>query len=216
LILFSRAPSKENEGGIMTKQFFLATIIALSSVLGSSATAQGPPSDSPGSSPKARALEDKYRSDEIERVRREAEVREYRPSARFPQIKEDFERIQIINSEQLQVRASTPRLDFERIAKAATEIRTRATRLKSDLFPSASKEPKKQVDRTNQARDDLKFLLAELDKAIIIFVHNPIFENTKVVNPQDSTRAERELWNIINLSERTRKRAERRDVRQKT
>jgi hypothetical protein len=200
----------------MSKQLFLATIIALSSVLGSSATAQGPPSDSPVTSPKDKALEDKYRSDEIERVRREAETPEYRPSARFPQIKQDFEQIQIINSEQLQVSASNSRLDFERIAEAAAEIKMRATRLKSDLFPSASKERKKQIDRPIQARDDLKFLLTELDKAIIIFVHNPIFENTKVVNPQDSTRAERELWNIINLSERTRKRAERRDVRQKT
>ncbi len=197
----------------MRKQLFLATIIALSPLLVSSATAQTVPSDSPGSSPKDRSLEDKYRSDEIERVRREAETREYHPSLRFPEIKKDFERIQIINSEQLQTSASRPRYDFERIAKAATEIRTRATRLKSNLFPIASKGLDKQSDRSNSKRDDLKFLLHELDRAIIIFVHNPMFENTRVVNQQDSARAERGLWDIIDLSERTRKRAQRKDVK---
>jgi hypothetical protein len=211
LIFFQRLQTKE--GRIVTKQLFLATIIALSPVIGSSATAQTPPSDSPGASPKDRALEDKYRSDEIERVRREAESREYQPSLRFPQIKDDFERIQIINSEQLQASASKPNYDFERIAKAATEIRTRATRLKSNLFPMASREFDKQSNRPKSARDDLKFLLSELDRAIVVFVHNPIFENTKVVNPQDSARAERGLWDIINLSERTRKRAHRKDVK---
>jgi hypothetical protein len=192
----------------MSKKLFLGAIVVLLSALGSFANAQGPPSDSPGTSPKDRSIEDKYRSDEIERVKREAETPEYRVAARFPQIKQDFERIQLINSERLQVSVSGSKSDYRRIAEAAAEIRTRATRLKSDLFPSASREGKKQIDQPGEARDDLKFLMTELDKAIIKFVHNPMFQNIKVVNPQDSTRAERELRKIIEFAERTRKKAD--------
>jgi len=195
----------------MTKQLFLMTILALTSTLWSSANAQFPPSGAGTGGRKDKAIEDKYRSDEIERVRREAATPKYRPAARFPQIKQDFERIQI-NNELLQVTASDARLDYERISKGAADIRKRATRLKSNLFPSPSKKGRKQTGQQTEAREDLKFLLTELDKAIITFVHNPIFENTKVVNPQDSERAARELEKIINLSARTRKKAERRNT----
>jgi hypothetical protein len=191
----------------MSKQFFLATLIALSSALGSSATAQVAPSDSPGASPKDKALEDKYRSDEIERVRRGAETREHLPTARFPQIKEDFERIQLINSELIKGTASNARIDYERISEASGEIRKRATRLKSNLFPSASTKRTKQNEAQTEEPLDLKSLLSELDKAITSFVHDPLFANIRIVSPQDSTRAERELEKIINLSARTRKKA---------
>ncbi|HZE70206.1 MAG TPA: hypothetical protein VE135_11860 [Pyrinomonadaceae bacterium] len=193
----------------MTKRLLLITIIALSSALGSSATAQGPPSDSPGASPKDKALEDKYRSDEIERVRREANAPEYNPStARFPQIKEDFERIQRINIDVLQANEHDARLDYGRISEAAGEIKRRATRLKSNLFPPAAKGSKKQSEQQWEDRQDLKLLLTELDKAINRFVHNPIFANTRLVNPQDSARAERDLEKIINLSGKTEKKVE--------
>jgi hypothetical protein len=190
----------------MTKQLFLTTIVALASALWSSANAQLPPGVGTGGR-RDKSIEDKYRSDEMERVRREAYRREDRRVARFPQIKEDFERIQIINSELLQVTAPDARLDYERIAKGAVEIKNRATRLKSNLFPSASGARVKQIEQQSEERQDLKSLLTELDKTITSFAHNPMFENTRVVNPQDSTRAERELEKIINLSVRARKKS---------
>jgi hypothetical protein len=127
-----------------------------------------------------------------------------RPAARFPQIKEDFERIQLINSNVLQPIASARGFDYGRISEATGEIKKRATRLKSNLFPSESKIQAKQSEEQTKLRQDLKSLLTELDKAIISFVHNPIFQNTRVVDPQDSERAEKELEKIINLSARTR------------
>jgi hypothetical protein len=195
----------------MTKKFFLMTIVALASAMWSSANAQLPVGVGTGGR-RDKSIEDKYRSDEMERVRRETATPKYRPEARFPKIKEDFERIQIINSELVQLTTSDARLDYERIKEAAAEITKRATRLKSNLFPLASDERRKQIGKQTEARENLKFLLTELDKAIITFVHNPIFENTKVVNPQDSTRAERELQQIIDLGARTRKKAERKKI----
>jgi hypothetical protein len=196
-----------SEVGSMTRQLFLTTIVVLASALWSSANAQLPPGVGTGGR-MDKSIEDKYRSDEMERVRREAVKPVDRPGTHFPQIKEDFERIQLINGD-LRASNSNAGLDHERVKESAAEIRKRATRLKSNLFPSASKEATQQVDPQTEARQDLKFLLSELDKAITNFVHNPMFENTKVVNPQDSSRAERELQKIIYLSGRTRKKAER-------
>ena len=190
----------------MSKQLFLTTILTLASALWSSANAQLPAGVGTGGR-RDKSIEDKYRSDEMERVRREAHTPSYRPTTRFPEIKEDFERIQVINGELLEVTNSNSGLNYERISEAAGEIMKRATRLKSNLFPSVSKERGKKIAPQSEAREDLKSLLAALDRAILDFVHNPIFENTKVVNPKDSTRAERDLQQIINLSGRTRKKA---------
>jgi hypothetical protein len=195
----------------MTKQLFLTTIVALASALWSSANAQLPPGVGTGGR-RDKSIEDKYRSDEMERVRREANTPNYRPTTRFPEIKEDFERIQVINSELFIVTTSDAGLDYKRVSEAAAEITKRATRLKSNLFPSASKERGKQIGQQSEVREDLKSLLTGLDRAILDFVHNPMFVNTKVVNPQDSSRAERELQKIINLSVRTRKKAVRRNT----
>lgn len=192
----------------MIKQFFLATIIAFTSGAWSSATAQRPISDASGASPKDKSFEDKFRSDEFERVRREADRLEERRTARFPQIKQDFERIQQISSELLQSSSSNAQLAYLRISEGAEDIRRRAARLKSNLFPSASKDRTKQGKPRREEPQDLKSLVIALDKSITRFVHNPIFENIKVVDPQDSTGAERELEEIIKLSASTIKKAD--------
>ena len=165
----------------------------------------------PTASPKDKSIEDKFRSDEIERVRRSAvsdAAGKERHTTRFPQIKEDFERIQLINSDVLQANPFDRGLDYRSISKAAAEIKKRATRLKVNLFPSQSKAEESQIAQQTKEPQDLRSLLTELDKAISSFVHNPIFENTKVVNPEDSMRAERDLEKIIKLSAKTKKKVE--------
>ena len=191
-----------------SKWLFLVILVASSAFLSSSrAQAQR----SPTVSPKDKSIEDKFRSDEIERIRRSAISavnRNDRPATRFPQIKEDFERIQLINSDVLQANTFDKVLDYRSISKAAAEIKKRATRLKFNLFPSESKAEERQIAQQTKEPQDLRSLLTELDKAISSFVHNPIFENTKVVNPEDSMRAERDLEKIIKLSAKTKKKVE--------
>lgn len=191
----------------MTKEIFLVTIVVLASSLWSSANAQLPPSGVGSGSRKDKSIEDKYRSDEMERVRRESVRPADRPTTRFPQIKEDFERIQVISSDLLQANNSNAGLDYHRISDATAEIRKRATRLKSNLFPVASKDGTKQIEQQWEERQDLKSLLTQLDEAIRRFVHNPMFENTRLVNPNDSEKAERELEKVIKLSANARKRS---------
>lgn len=190
----------------MIRLLFFLTILALASPSWSSADAQVPQGVGSGDR-KDKSIEDKFRSDEMERVRRAGHTRGTPMVTRFPEIKEDFERIQVINSDVLQTFPSDAAYDYERLSAAAAEINKRAIRLKSNLFPSELKARAEQGGQESKEQQDLKSLLNELDATITRFVHNPVFENTRVVNPQDSERAKKELQNTINLSARIRKRA---------
>ncbi|HET6647043.1 MAG TPA: hypothetical protein VFH01_06920 [Pyrinomonadaceae bacterium] len=192
----------------MTNHLFAVIIVIFSSVLSLSSTPQVPGQGIRTGSPKDRSIEDKYRADEIERVRREAVKPQQRyQTTRFPQIKEDFERIQLINSDVLQAISLKAEPDYRRLSEAAAEVKKRATRLRTNLFPSESRVESKQSEPRLKGPENLKALLNELDKAITTFVHNPMFENTRVVNEEDSKKAQEDLEKIIDLSARTRKRA---------
>lgn len=192
----------------MTNHLFAVIIVIFSSVLSLSSTSQVPGQGIRTGSPKDRSIEDKYRADEIERVRREAVKPQQRyQTTRFPQIKEDFERIQLINSDVLQAISLKAEPDYRRLSEAAAEVKKRATRLRSNLFPSEFRVESKQSEPRLKGPENLKALLNELDKAITTFVHNPMFENTRVVNEEDSKKAQEDLEKIIDLSARTRKRA---------
>ena len=183
----------------MSKLFFLAAVFAVALIQPSPAIAQGSPPPGAGD----RNMKDesdalKGRSNELERVRRDATKREDSPAPSFPQIKEDFERIQVINSDILQANAPGAEPDYKLVSEGAAELKKRATRLRTNLFPSDSKDRPKVKD--TEEPQDFKSLLAELDGAISSFVHSPIFQNTKVADQRDSAQAEHDLERVIKLS----------------
>ena len=91
--------------------------------------------------------------------------------------------------------------DYQVISESAAEIKKRAIRLKSNLFPPESGKKSKEAKSAPEDQE-LKSLLTLLDNSIASFTHSPIFQNAKVVNPEDSTNAQKELENIIKLSTR--------------
>jgi hypothetical protein len=161
----------------------------------------------------------KGRSNEMERVKRDAEKPEKKSNApekksnaeeTFTQIKEDFEQIQLVNSNVLQAAPAGVAPDYGHVSEAAAEIKKRAARLKTNLFGAESeKQPKQKEEKGEKAQPDLKSLLSALDVAVSDFTHSPIFQNTKVVNPEDSTKARSSLEEIIKLSTRIWKETER-------
>ncbi|MBC7931495.1 MAG: hypothetical protein H7Z38_13105 [Rubrivivax sp.] len=187
----------------MIRRLLLAAVAVVAATSLSPALAQGPPPGGPDKNMKGEMDGVRERSGEIERVKRDAEKPDKKsekpPDDKFPQIKEDFERIQIINSDVLQA-VGTP--DYGRLSEAAEEVRKRAARLKSNLF--APESEKKSKGEVGEARDqpELKSLLSALDDALARFVGSPIFQNTKVVNPQDSAKARLDLDEVIKLSTR--------------
>ena len=203
----------------MTKQLFLAAVLVLTPAVLSPAVAQdhGPPAGGSDKNLKDSVSDVKNRSIEMERVERDAkkgesrardEKRESPASPNFEQIKEDFERIQIINGDVLQAPATVAKPDYERISDSAAEIQKRATRLKSNLFPPKSKKQSKKIEPGPEDQE-LKSLLTMLDKSISSFTQNSMFQNSKVVTSQDSTDAEKELDAVITISGRITSEAER-------
>ncbi len=191
----------------MKTRLLLAAVVLVLPGLFSSASAQdhGPPAGGSDKNLRDSTSDVKGRSNEIERVKRDLEKPETPETPETPthpsfsEIKEDFERIRIINSDVLQVNAPSGAPSFERISEAAAEIKKRAIRLRSNLF--ALKSPKQSKETGPGTEDhELKSLLAVLDEAITKFTQSPIFQNTKVANAEDSKKAQTELERIMKLS----------------
>ena len=160
----------------------------------------------------------KDRSMELERIKREADkpVRKDDPTdtARFEEIKEDFENIQRLQDEVLKAYRISKEVEVKTIAANAEEINKRATRLSSNLFPpppdekkssKKSKEAQKEVPKEELAPveplpQDLKSLIVEQDNTLAKFVANPMFTNPTVANVNDQAVARADLQKVIRIS----------------
>jgi hypothetical protein len=131
------------------------------------------------------------------------------PTRRPPveQIDEDFTRIQVVNNALAQALASGEELDLKLVAQAAAEIRKRAGRLKENLILPENVEGRPKAAGVIEP-GQLKESLVALDRLIVSFVSNPGFRSVKVVDPQWSAAARRDLEEIIELSGRLRKSCE--------
>jgi hypothetical protein len=128
----------------------------------------------------------------------------------MPQIREDFSRMQVVNNQMLQAAFAAVRLDRKNILDATAEIRKRAGRLKTNLKLPAP-EGSGEMTEASALPDDraLKESLLRLDRSIMSFVTNPLFQQTKVLDANLSTKASRDLEDIIELSRAIRKGVER-------
>lgn len=189
----------------MKKHLFLPIVIAVLTTLPVVAQDHGPPAGGSDKNLKDSTSDVKGRSNEIERVKRDLEKPESETATGaappgFSQIKEDFERIQIINSDVLQVNAPSGIPAYERIAEAAVEMEKRALRLRTNLFPPPKSEKQSKEKPPSPADQELKALLPALDKAIADFTHSSIFQNTGVAHAEDVATAQKELEKVIKLS----------------
>lgn len=198
----------------MTKlQLILAisAILVLSSMVGAQTT-PGPPAGGSDRNLRDSGSDLKMRSNELERMKRDAEKPESRtnPSPNFLEIKEDFEGLQKVNGE-VQVSGASATPNYELISKGVAEINKRATRLKGNLFPSPPGKKPKENKPANQQQElkenkpasqqqEIKPLLIALDNSIVRFVQSPMFQNVKLVNSDDSKKAQEELDKVIKLS----------------
>lgn len=123
------------------------------------------------------------------------------------QINEDFTRLQVVNNALAKSLAVGGELDFKAVAQAASEIKKRAGRLRENLILPAPAEDRPKSSSGIEP-GQLKAALAELDRLVFSFVHNPGFRSVKVVDAQWSAQARSDLEGIIELSGRVRKSSE--------
>ena len=123
------------------------------------------------------------------------------------QIKEDFLRIQIVNDE-LQRAARSTALDLKLTGKSTSQIGSCARRLRENLaLPEIEKAP--NIDPNSEmSMEQLRQSLAALSTAIKEFVENPVFEKAGVIDAKLSTKARRDLEQIIAVSKQAKRASE--------
>ena len=90
-------------------------------------------------------------------------------------------------------------IDYDRTSAAIAQINTKATRLKNNLALPNPKDVKKK-DLTVSGVKEFKAALLLMDRSIMSFVTNPIFQKPNVMEVEPATRASQDLADIITLS----------------
>jgi DNA uptake protein ComE-like DNA-binding protein len=215
------------------KNLLVLMALVCSTAIGSNIYAQQVPP--PGAGDKdLRDTDVKRRSIEMERIDRDARKPSQSPQARatraaavkaedklaakYAEIKTDYEQIQMSQDAIIKAYQSTGKIDFAQIGKSALEIKSSATRLKSNLFPALPVESadgqtqvKKEeetgisemsvkMEKDRKSAKGVRDLIVDLDNAVGSFATSPMFQNLRVVDAAVSAKAKLDLEKIIELS----------------
>ena len=178
--------------------------------------AQGPVVSAPRVDPAVERIRDEQRRQMALRSggRRseDAHADEKAVKAAAEQLNEDFKRVQVIRNELARAVTSGNALDFKHVSEEAGEVRKRSLRMQTYLALRKEGGDEKQHEETGadaldekQLRDSLVRLCHRIDS----FVANPRFKSPEVVNVDASTKAARDLREIIALSRQIKGGAER-------
>ena len=134
------------------------------------------------------------------------------PTAILNEVNEDLHRLQALNEEIAPAASATPAAqpDYKHVLDLTAEVKKRALRLKTDLaLPQTAKEEKRN-DLKEADNGQLQPGLTMLGKLLEGFLHNPIFSGGDVgaLDPHLTAQAKRDLDDIIALSEKLRKTAD--------
>lgn len=175
----------------------LLTILAFAEVTRS----QTPSSNYPGPAAREnnRSMDEYDRT--INRMKNDAKAVNERRRNLFPQINEDFQRIQVVHNEIVRMLQPDKALDYDRLAELTDDMKKRSVRLRENL---ALPEPEKtDAQRTrSEAIDDsqIKKTIGELHDLVVSFVANPIFKNLGVVDAKVIDAASKNLNDLIDTS----------------
>ena len=126
------------------------------------------------------------------------------------QMREDFKIIQIRRNNLVRQLLSEKPFDYKFIAAETEEINRRASRLKTHLLREIPEGEKKEEKKEVEIADaQMKDALLTMVKRIDSFTENPVFKVPDVVDIQQTAKADRDLRQIILLSEGIRKTADR-------
>src|SRR5688572_9029084 len=133
--------------------------------------------------------------------------RRIRPS--YQEVAEDFKQLQLRNYNLFQAAGRGAPLDYARIRSEAAEVKRRALRLKESLLlPELNDELEPEAGAEISSPEGLKSAAASLNSVVNSFVWNPVFQSPGVIDLEKSSKAGRDLEEIIRLSEQIRRRAE--------
>ena len=130
-----------------------------------------------------------------------------RSQATVAQVKEDFKHLQTIYNQLVGALTAKKPLDHAFVSESLAGINECSTRLKNNLaLPQAEDKIKEKSPSTEEPQ--LQTSLTILLNHISSFVTNPIFQSSGVLDVELSTKASRDLQEIIHHSNTIRKRTE--------
>ena len=180
------------------------TILTLANLSkGQSSTASFPgPSIREGN----RSMDDYDRT--INRMKNDAKATNERRRNLFPQIDEDFRRIQVIHNELARMIQPDKVLNYARLAELTDDMKKRSSRLRENLaLPEPEETQSQHTHNEPVAESDVEEHIFVLHDVVVRFVANPIFKNLGVVDAKVIESASKDLHDINRISEEIKREA---------
>ena len=183
-------------------------LCALLTVLGSAVVARSQVRGYPGPAAREsnRSMDEYDRT--INRMKNDAKAASERRRNLFPQINEDFQRIQVIHNEIVRMLQPDKGLNYDRLADLTGDMKKRGERLRVNL---AMAEPEKNdAQRAHPETVDeihIKKTIADLHDLVVSFVASPLFKNLGVVDAKTIDVASENLDTLIDLSDEIKREA---------
>ena len=144
----------------------------------------------------------------LNRMKNDARAASERRRNLFPQINEDFQRIQVIHNEIVRMLQPEKGLNYDRLADLTGDMKKRSARLRENLaLPEPDKTHAEPAHLETIDETHVKKSIADLHDVVVSFVANPIFKNLGVVEPKTIDAATKDLNNLIGLSDEIKKEA---------
>src|SRR6266550_4303607 len=126
------------------------------------------------------------------------------------EMQEDFTRLQIVNKSLGRAAIGNSALDLRFVSKSAGEIKKYAERLNTNLaLPQPEPGYQPHTSDPIVTPQQIKSSILRLARVVFRFVDNPFFKEASVVDTELTTKARRDLEEIIKLSEQLKKDSER-------
>jgi len=129
--------------------------------------------------------------------------------ALMAQTEEDFTRILTLHNEIARAITTNDTLNYQFVSEATGDNKKRASRVQSSLALPLSTEEAAKFEKSDPQKDlPIKDELIRLCNQIRSFVTNPSIENPNTINAEQMTKARRDLEDLIQLSGKIKKDAE--------
>lgn len=117
------------------------------------------------------------------------------------QLREDFRDLQGLNNRMMSAAWARETLDYTFVSDMVSRIKGKATRLKSNLnLPESGKIEKNRLDQNIANANDFRAALLILDRTIMSFISNPLFQKPNTIEINQAMHAREDLESIIELT----------------
>ena len=122
------------------------------------------------------------------------------------QIFEDFQRIQVVNREMMQLSPNLNTTSYKRMSSLAEEMGKRAKRLKVNLnVPDVVQEKKEAEPVPEMDLAQVQATLQTINTSVKSFVTNPLFQDPRVTDVRHLDNLRRDIFNLIEQSRAVKK-----------